>query len=109
MKVAFQLKLSDLAERFKHVDSIYFGRKDIPAGCEGIRLSITRTDGSERFNVVYPRPEAEPEIVRIKKQVEDLLTEHKELGLAAVAQAVWNRLNESAKETGQEGNELTRR
>ena len=99
-EVAFQHKLSDLAERFKHVDSIYFGKKDNPDGCEGIRLSITRTDGSERFDVVYPRPETEPELARIQKQVQDLLTEHKELGLAAVAEAVWDRLNASAKEMG---------
>ena len=50
----FRRELETLASRFKHVESIYFGGHGIPDGSEGIRLSITHTDGNERAEVVYP-------------------------------------------------------
>ena len=96
----FQNKLAEFAERFKHVESIYFGMIDIPEGSEGIRLSITRSDGSERAGVVYPRPEAEKELADIQKQIQALLKKHNRLGLAALACAVWEELNEGSEETG---------
>ena len=95
----FRNKLTEYAERFKHVESIYFSRSEAFAGSEGIRLSITRTDGSERAEVVYFRPEAEKHFANIQEYIQSLLTEHGRLGLAAVACAVWNELNEDSEET----------
>ena len=89
----FQNKLAEFAERFKHVESIYFGTIGIPEGSNGIRLSITRTDGSEHAEVMYPRPEEEKELSDIQKQIQALLKKHNRLGLAAIAHAVWDELN----------------
>ena len=89
----FQNKLAEFAERFKHVESIYFGTIGIPEGSDGIRLSITRTDGSEHAEVMYPRPEEEKELADIQKQIQALLKKHNRLGLAAIARAVWDELN----------------
>ena len=89
----FQNKLAEFAERFKHVESIYFGTIGIPEGSNGIRLSITRTDGSEHAEVMYPRPEEEKELADIQKQFQALLKKHNRLGLAAIARAVWDELN----------------
>ena len=89
----FQNKLAEFAERFKHVESIYFGTIGIPEGSDGIRLSITRTDGREHAEVMYPRPEEEKELADIQKQIQDLLKKHNRLGLAAIARAVWDELN----------------
>ena len=89
----FENKLAELAERFKHVESIYFGTIGIPEGSDGIRLSITRTDGSEHAEVMYPRPEEEKELADIQKQFQALLKKHNRLGLAAIARAVWDELN----------------
>ena len=86
----FQHKLSDLAERFKHVDSLYFGKVNRPEGGKGIRLTITRSDGNERAAVMYPRPEEERALDDIQKQVRVLLKSHNHLGLAAIARAVWD-------------------
>ena len=44
-----------------------FGTIGIPEGSNGIRLSITRTDGSEQAEVMYPRPEEERELANIQK------------------------------------------
>jgi hypothetical protein len=99
-ETAFQHKLTDFAERFKHVESIHFEAIDIPEGSEKMRLSITRTDGNERVEVVYLRPDAEKEFADIQKQIQNLLTEHGRLGLAAVARAVWDELNKDSEETG---------
>ena len=92
-------KLTEFAERFKHVESIYFGTIDIPEGSEGIRLSITHPDGSERAEVVYPRPEEEKELSDIQEDIQNLLAKHGRLGLAALARAVWDELNQGSKET----------
>ena len=89
----FQNKLAEFAERFKHVESIHFGMLDIPEGSEGIRLSITRPDGSERAEVVYPHPEEEKELSDIQEDIQNLLAKHGRLGLAALARAVWAELN----------------
>ena len=97
-ETAFQHKLTKFAERFKHVESIYFGKDDILEGSEGIRFSITRADGSERAEVMYFRPEAEKQFPNIQEDIQRLLTEHGRLGLAAVARAVWNELNEDSEE-----------
>ena len=96
----FQHELDTLALRFKRVEGIYFGANGIPEGSMGIRLSITHTDGSEKAEVMYPRPEEEQELADIQEQIQNLLKGYGRLGLAAVAHAVWNELNESPEETG---------
>ena len=48
--------------------------------------------------VVYPRPEEGEELIDIQKQIQSLLTKHGRLGLAAVAHAVWNELDENCEE-----------
>ena len=93
----FRHKLEALSSRFKHVESIYFGANGIPEGSKGVRLSITHTDGNERAEIVYPRPEEEKKLVDIQKQIQTLLTKHGRLGLAAVAHAVWNELDENCE------------
>ena len=93
-EVEFQNELSDLAERFKHVDSIYFGAVDRPEGGEGIRLAITRSDGNERAAVMYPQPEVEPELKTIQRQIRAFLKDHHRLGLAAIARVVWDEIKE---------------
>lgn len=99
-ETAFQHKLTEFAERFKHVESIYFKTIDIPEGSERMRLLITRTDGSERIKVVSSPPETEQELAEIQKEIQDLLRKHNRLGLAALARTVWEELNEDSEETG---------
>ena len=98
-EVAFQNELSDFAERFKHVDGIYFGTEDRSARGEGIRLAITRSDGSERAAVMYPRPEEERILDDIQKQIRALMRDRPRLGLAAIARTVWDELNEGSEKT----------
>ena len=93
----FRHELEVLASRFKHVENIYFGANGVPDGSNGVRLSITHTDGSERAEVVYPRPEEGKKMADIQKQIQSLLTKHGRLGLAAVAHAVWNELDENCE------------
>ena len=98
-ETAFQHKLTEFAERFKHVESIYFGRDDILEGSEGIRLSITRADGSERAEVVYFRAETEKQLACLQESIQGLLTENGRLGLVALARTVWDELNQGSEET----------
>ena len=94
----FRHELEVLASRFKHIESIYSGANGIPEGSKGVRLSITHTDGSERAKIVYPRPEEVEKLVDIQKQIQNLLAKHGRSGLAAVAHAVWNELDENCEE-----------
>lgn len=97
----FQHELEVLASRFKHVESIHFGTNGVPEGSKGVRFAITHTDGNERAEVVYPRFEEEKELADIQKQVQSLLKQHGHLGLAAIAHAVWDELNENSENIGQ--------
>ena len=100
---AFQHKLSDLAERFKHVESINFGTVDRPDGGEGIRLAITRSDGNERAAVMYPRPEEDKALDDIQEQIRVLLRSHNRLGLAAIARVVWDEIKDGTTSPEQQG------
>ena len=93
----FQHKLSDLVERFKHVDSIHFGRKDISDGAEGIRLSIMQSDGIERTEVMYPRREEKKALNEIQEKIRTLIEDDRRLSLAAIARALWDELNKSSE------------
>ena len=95
----FQHELAALASRFKHVESMYIGSEGIPKRSTAIRLSITHTDGKERSKVLYPSHEETKELVDIQKQIQDILTKHRRLGLTAVAHAVWDKLKEGSKES----------
>ena len=94
----FQQELDVLASRFKHVESIHFGTNGVPAGSKGIRVAITHTDGNERAEVMYPRPEDGRALADIQTQIQSLLTKHGHLGLAAVAHAVWDKLGDGSEE-----------
>ncbi len=95
----FQQELDVLASRFKHVESIHFGTNGVPAGSKGIRVAITHTDGNERAEVMYPRPEDGKTLADIQTQIQSLLAKHGRLGLAAVAHAVWDELDSGSEET----------
>ena len=93
----FQHELATLASRFKQVESIYLGSEHISDECKGIRLSITRTDGNERSEVLYPGANEEKELTNIQKQIQQILAKNKHLGLAAIAHAVWDELSEDSE------------
>lgn len=96
----FQQELDVLASRFKHVESIHVGTNGVPAGTKGIRVAITHTDGNERSEVMYPRPEDGKDLENIQTQIQSLLTEHGRLGLTAIAHAVWDELDSDSEEIG---------
>ena len=87
----FQQELDILASRFKHVESIHFGTNGVPEGSKGMRVAITHTDGNERAEVMYSRPEDREVLVNIQRQIQSLLTKHGRLGLAAVAHSSLGR------------------
>ena len=93
----FQQELDVLASRFKHVESIHYGTNGVPTGSKGIRVAITHTDGNERAEVMYPRPEDGKALADIQTQIQSLLTKHGHLGLAAVAHAVWDKLGDGSE------------
>ena len=97
---AFRYKLSGLAERFKHVESINFGAVEKAEGGEGIRVAITRSDGNERAKVMYPRPEEEEILVNLQNQIRDLMKDNHRFGLPAAARAIWEELKQDREETG---------
>ena len=93
----FQNELSAYASRFKHVENINFKANGVPKGSKGIRLSITHSDGIERSEVFYPSSDEQEELANIQVQIQDLLTKHKRLGMAAVAHAVWDELTDGSE------------
>ncbi len=92
-----QQELDVLASRFKRVESIHSGANGVPDGSKGIRVAITHTDGNERVEVMYPRPEDGKALEDIQTQIQSLLTKHGRLGLAAVAHAVWDKLDSGSE------------
>ena len=94
----FQNELTSYVSRFKHAESIYFKSNGVPKGSKGMRLSITHANGNERSEVVFTQPADAEKIAGIQKEIQFLLTEHGQLGLASVAHAVWDILKNETEE-----------
>ena len=90
----FNQELTQLITRFHHVESIIFTKVKNTKASTGIRLAITRSDGTEREQVVYFRSEEESQLKQLQNELDDMLLKHKRLGLVAASRVMWKLLSE---------------
>jgi hypothetical protein len=87
----FSQEIERLIVNFIRVESIFFSK--IPAGAvAGIRLSITKSDGSEREQVFHFTSEEQTMLNQLKSEIRQILHKNKRLGLIATSEAVWKEL-----------------
>jgi hypothetical protein len=81
----FELKLSDLARRFKNLEAL---RTDVDAkggGFEARRITVTRPDGQEINQIVGIDRESEDEIEELVEKVLEILPNNTQLRQAVIA------------------------
>ncbi|HLW00377.1 MAG TPA: hypothetical protein VKT82_17050 [Ktedonobacterales bacterium] len=91
----FMQELNYLCARFQRVESIRFARSDEALSGEAVRVALTRSDGTEREQVVFLSPGEKVTVTNLASQMTALLKGHGRLGLVAATQALWQSLTES--------------
>jgi len=89
----FVHELSQLISRFRRVESVGFGRAKRTNDESAVRVTITKSDGSEVDNVICVSKSEEVEVAAIEAQITSLLGEQRRIGLAATARAFWKVLS----------------
>lgn len=95
----FNFELEAMVRQFKRVESLSFtnGR----AG-QGIRVAITRPNGTERHEVVHVDSDEMTMLKDLQKEINAVIKKNPRIGLAAASQAIWLTLeNREEKENEQ--------
>lgn len=89
----FDRELSNVAGRFKRSESAAFSvSNNRNKASTGIRIAVTRADGSERQEVIHFDAEEQSKIKILQEQINALISKDKRLGVAAASQALWSQM-----------------
>jgi hypothetical protein len=92
----FDRELSNLGGRFKRVESAAFSNaKNGSKISTGLRIAVTRADGSERQEVIHFDAEEQTKVKVLQEQISALIAKDKRLGVAAASQALWSQMKPS--------------
>lgn len=89
----FDRELSNLGGRFKRAESAAFSSSKIGGKVStGVRIAVTRADGSERQEVIHFDLEEQAKVKVLQEQISALIAKDKRLGVAAASQALWSQM-----------------
>jgi hypothetical protein len=88
----FGQEVSQLADKFRHVESIVFAgaRREMPG--QALRLAITQSGGAETDRILFVRSEDEEAIAELEERIAFVLEGTAERGVAAATRALWKLL-----------------
>lgn len=85
----FGRELSLLASRFKHLETIAFGKERPEEFSEAFRFSLTRSDGSEAQEVVFVDKHDVPDVESAAQRIRDIIGRDRRVGIAALSRVAW--------------------
>ena len=88
----FRRELSDLASRFRNLESIAFKKQGANDWAEAFRLALTREDGAEAQDVIYIETQEKDKVEEIEKLVRQALGTNHRLAMAALSKVLWQSL-----------------
>ena len=94
----FSRELSQISERFQNVESILFANRPETQDGVGVRVTITKADGTECMKVIHYTAEEKRTMLDIQKQMEKLIDENPRLALAAATGAIWKNIQKESSE-----------
>ena len=97
-EVKFTGELAVVAERFHRVESAAFGDKAGAPKRRGIRLAVTRSDGREQTQVIQYSHKEAASLDRLRREIEKVLKQDRQLGLAALSEVAWTLLQQPGGE-----------
>lgn len=89
----FYQEIESLIASFKRVEAIFFSKSAPDKDNIGIRLAITKADGTEREQVFHFTPDEQTILYDLKTEISQILRKNGRLGLIATSEAVWQALD----------------
>ena len=99
----FYNELGQIASAFRRTESIYFTGGGAPQQSTGVRLAITRQDGTEKGQVIFLTPVEEKELLKAKEAILNIAKAHPKRGIAALYQALWDLLPDNKRNGDKDG------
>jgi hypothetical protein len=85
-----------LVAQFLRVESVAFTKKpNIAENSDAIRVSLTQVNGEEKEQVFFLTPDEESAAKGLEDKIQDLISQHGRVGLAAAARSIWKILDEN--------------
>jgi hypothetical protein len=94
----FEIKLSDVARRFKNLEALQKEVVAIDAGFDARRITVTRPDGQEINQMVGIDRDRQDEVDRLVKDILAQLPENSQIRQAVVAKLAQVILGEASQE-----------
>ena len=88
----FYNELGQIASAFRRTESICFSEGGYAQRSIGVRLALTRQDGTERGQVIFLSPSEEKELLKVKETILGIAKTNPKQGIAAIYQALWELL-----------------
>jgi len=88
----FSQEVAALAGRFCRTEGMLFSGEGSDRKGIGIRVTLTKGDGSERDQVVYMGTRDQEKVRSVKAKIEDLIRGDENIGVAAAAEVLWRHL-----------------
>jgi hypothetical protein len=88
----FSQELNFLAGTFKRVEAITFEKRSRSDTDLSVRVAITHLDGTEREAVIFISREQEHRVDQIAAEINEVIKDTKDVGLAGAARAFWTML-----------------
>ena len=88
----FESELAVIAGRFKRAEAVLFATAGTKHGTNAVRVALTRSDGSERQQVIFVSKNEEAEFAQLKDQLTKIVKANGQVGLAAASQVIWDQL-----------------
>ena len=92
----FNVELTQVATRFRRVESIVFTANGSSKSGGGVRLAITQANGIEHEQVVHFGVDEERQLRELQAEFGAILAKDRRLGLAAASRAIWSTLEKEA-------------
>jgi hypothetical protein len=90
----FERELSALAGRFKRAESAAFMKNgSAEHDTAGVRVAVTKSDGSERQEVIHFAAADAEQIKNLQNKIRGLIASDRRLGVIAASEAIWSELN----------------
>lgn len=89
----FVRELSNLAARFRNLESIAFDQPKFARAAQAYRLAVTRADGAEAHEVVYVDSAYVNDVAKLSTELRQLVADRPTVALAAISNVVWEAIN----------------
>jgi len=87
--------MHQLVEKFKRIESITFGTSEKFYEGSAVRISMTKSDGTDIDRVLYCTNEEVDIAAKMASDIQSILDKNKNIGMQSAVLAIWNILSKN--------------